>query len=266
MVLGIPMETIGFTLNVTLALRSMAPSVSHMVLVFPCFPGAAKHKMCAFTHYSLQSPTIMSGCAVAADGHLKDASEIEFFHDVDDNVPIPSSAPAPHASSSRNTLDTFVQLSCSGHAPVSVIAGAHCSGHTSKPSEKVRESIPIVPAKHSGSTIAGHAQKHVECVDTALAVEDINEELTESHDPDDNNDGDGDSDYNGDDHNGKDDEDNNKAFKKTKTFGDADCAICAAIKKVDRTSDIRTVFTQEKGHINPHTKAAEDGWWYELCR
>jgi hypothetical protein len=31
-------------------------------------------------------------------------------------------------------------------------------------------------------------------------------------------------------------------------------------------ADVRTVFTEEKGHVNPHTCELEDGWWCDICK
>ena len=38
------------------------------------------------------------------------------------------------------------------------------------------------------------------------------------------------------------------------------------MKKDERTADLRTIFTEEKGHINVHTGEKEDGWWCSVCR
>jgi hypothetical protein len=38
------------------------------------------------------------------------------------------------------------------------------------------------------------------------------------------------------------------------------------VKKKDLTADLRTVFTEVKGHTNPHSGESEDGWYCEICR
>jgi hypothetical protein len=38
------------------------------------------------------------------------------------------------------------------------------------------------------------------------------------------------------------------------------------MKKDERTADLRTIFTVEKGHINAHTGEVEDGWWCDVCK
>jgi hypothetical protein len=57
-----------------------------------------------------------------------------------------------------------------------------------------------------------------------------------------------------------------EAYQKTKALGDADRAVRKALKKDERSSDLRTVFVQEKGRINPNTKMKEDGWWCQICK
>jgi len=51
----------------------------------------------------------MSDCAVADDGTLKDANNIQWFNDADDNVPIPASRPLTASSSvsSVTSLDDY---------------------------------------------------------------------------------------------------------------------------------------------------------------
>ena len=66
-----------------------------------------------------------SACALRPDGTLKDAAEIEFFNDVDDDVPMAAvstaSASRPSMSSfSQGKLDAFV----SRVAPATVVAGS----------------------------------------------------------------------------------------------------------------------------------------------
>ena len=80
-----------------------------------------------------------SACALWPDGTLMDASKIEFFNDLDDNVPMLASsvtsvpAPQPLALSfSQGKLDSFV----SRIAPAAVVAGSQRSGRASKPTEK----------------------------------------------------------------------------------------------------------------------------------
>jgi hypothetical protein len=79
------------------------------------------------------------GCAVHPDGSLKDASEIEWHFDKDDETPLtateksPGSGPA--ASTSSQTLHPFLL----GHAqaPAIFVAGSRRSGRATRPSNRV---------------------------------------------------------------------------------------------------------------------------------
>jgi hypothetical protein len=98
------------------------------------------------------------GCAVNADGTLKPASQISFYHDVDSDAPMtgPSASARPLALSnsassiSQGRLDGFVHINGSGKAPASFVAGARRSGRVFKPSAKIRDatsSLSTIPAK-----------------------------------------------------------------------------------------------------------------------
>jgi hypothetical protein len=90
------------------------------------------------TNFSLTSHQMSDQCAIGSDGQLKDASEIEWFNDIDDDTAILPPPPAlKKASSSAGTLDAFVQLRNSGRTPASISAGSHHSGQVTKPMEKV---------------------------------------------------------------------------------------------------------------------------------
>jgi len=94
----------------------------------------------------------MSGCAVAPDGSLLDASEIEFFNDVDDDVPISHPAPqcrlAAAASTSSiastvNTLDSFF----SSRSPAAKVAGVCRTACASSPSAWIIDPDNALTAK-----------------------------------------------------------------------------------------------------------------------
>lgn len=111
----------------------------------------------------------MSGCALNAHGELKDPSEIQWFNDVDDDTPLPSTQ-ATSSSSKPGTLDFFVDRKGSQArvAPATVIAGSRRSGRALKPSAKVRDTAdtttgpvkPSVPAKRSSDVTMPPARKH----------------------------------------------------------------------------------------------------------
>jgi hypothetical protein len=54
--------------------------------------------------------------------------------------------------------------------------------------------------------------------------------------------------------------DNNKeeAYKRTKAFGDENHKDHKHKKKEEHSGDLKGVFTQEKGRINPHTQECKD--------
>ncbi|KAG1816282.1 hypothetical protein EV424DRAFT_1348248 [Suillus variegatus] len=62
------------------------------------------------------------------DGTLKNAEEMEWINDPDDDTAV---LPPPPASNSNGTLNSFIRH----------------SGHAIKPTEKIREAVDSVPAK-----------------------------------------------------------------------------------------------------------------------
>ncbi|KAG2107425.1 uncharacterized protein F5147DRAFT_774255 [Suillus discolor] len=77
-------------------------------------------------------------CALNADGTLKDASEITFFNDPDDKVPLPQVASSAQPSSSTTSAkDAFSVLLKAGCTPATVAAGSRRSGRPSKPSARI---------------------------------------------------------------------------------------------------------------------------------
>ena len=84
-------------------------------------------------------------CALDARGNLKDASEIEWFNDVDDDVAM-NDVSATAATSSTSAMSTstappnaFSVLLQKGKAPAAKTAGARRSSRTSKPSGRLRD-------------------------------------------------------------------------------------------------------------------------------
>jgi hypothetical protein len=86
----------------------------------------------------------------------------------------------------------------------------------------------------------------------------------------------------------KEDEDANAedAYQTTKAMGDLDQKVTASVSlsasvyspsmfqrpgkqdrtKDDHTANVRTIFTREKGSVNPDNGEVEDGHWCELCK
>lgn len=71
------------------------------------------------------------GCAVLPDGSLKDASEIEWHFDKNDETPIAPTLPGSSAVASP--LHPFF----SPHAPAILVAGSRHSGRTARPSNRL---------------------------------------------------------------------------------------------------------------------------------
>jgi hypothetical protein len=130
------------------------------------------------------------------------------------------------------------------------------SGRAVKPTEKIRDAGNTAPAKRvapvppqgqpapkrvqRGSRLVCH---HDDDDDEPPALEDCSDDEEEAED----NDGE-------------------EAYERTKVFGDKDREDHKHKKKEERSGDLKVVFTQEKGRINPHTQEPEDGWWCEICR
>lgn len=165
-------------------------------------------------------------CALNANGVLKDASEIAFFNDPDDDEPIsPTPALAASASSSRlqsSTLDDFFHNS--GIRLAKVVAGTRrASTRQKRPTAKVLEGLPTaVPSKRSADAIAAElpAAKRIATSassatvvdDSDSAFEDADDNVPALQEVDDSDDEDED-----------DDEDPaNEEYERLKAMGDAD--------------------------------------------
>jgi hypothetical protein len=76
----------------------------------------------------------MSDCAVAKDGTLKDADDIEWFNDADDLIPLPQTRPlmAGSSASSVTSLDGFF----ASRPPARKVGGERHSTRIRKPSKR----------------------------------------------------------------------------------------------------------------------------------
>jgi hypothetical protein len=90
----------------------------------------------------------MSDCAIALDGTLKDAKEIQWFNDADDLVPIPSSRSLTTSSSvsSVTSLDDYFP----SRPPAKKVGGERHSTHIRKPSKRTTDPDNI---EATGSTV-----------------------------------------------------------------------------------------------------------------
>ncbi|KAG1895696.1 uncharacterized protein F5891DRAFT_1193860 [Suillus fuscotomentosus] len=87
-------------------------------------------------------------CALNTDGSLKDASDIIFYNDPNDSVPLPQ---VP-SSTQPTAKDAFSVLLQAGHTPALVTAGSRHSTRTSKPSAHVRDADNACAQPSSSST------------------------------------------------------------------------------------------------------------------
>jgi hypothetical protein len=76
-------------------------------------------------------------CAVAPDGSLKDAADIQWYNDPDDSAPIPSASrlSTASASSSAQSLAKFL----SSHPPAKKVSGERHSSRVRKPSKRTTD-------------------------------------------------------------------------------------------------------------------------------
>ncbi|KAG2084029.1 uncharacterized protein F5147DRAFT_557548, partial [Suillus discolor] len=74
-------------------------------------------------------------CTLNADGSLKDAFDIIFYNDSDNNAPLPQ-APSSAQSTAKDAYSILLQAGCT---PALVAAGSQCSTCTSKPSAHIRD-------------------------------------------------------------------------------------------------------------------------------
>jgi hypothetical protein len=100
----------------------------------------------------------MSGCAVGKDGNLLDESEIQFFHDVDDEAPI--SGPSTSSLDSR-PLHPLFKGPTSNHAPAPIVAGSRRTARVSRPSTKARDPNNAVLTTATTSAKRKSSGRHV---------------------------------------------------------------------------------------------------------
>jgi hypothetical protein len=106
-------------------------------------------------------------CTLNADGTLKDASEITFFNDPDDEVPLPQvTSSAQPSSSTTFAKDTFSILLKARCTTATVAAGSRRSGWPSKLSACICDadnacglSSSTNPRKHALSSAMDHLAK-----------------------------------------------------------------------------------------------------------
>ncbi|KAF7964781.1 hypothetical protein HWV62_3004, partial [Athelia sp. TMB] len=197
---------------------------------------------------SKSSPLHSAGCALRADGSLKDAEEIEFFDDRSDEEPL---LPTSDRVRPAGNLDSFIRSKAPPRSnPATVIAGSRRSNRAIRPSAKVRDSAPsssTVPTKRSCGPINAKTPtaKQPRLHDEA----DDDDKIPDLVDVSDNEDGDDVEDEN------EEDEDN----ERIKLMGDNDRKARNTVRKDMRSADLRLVFTEVLGRLNRRTGVKENG-------
>jgi len=172
-------------------------------------------------------------CALDACGNLKDASEIEWFNDVDDDVAM-NDVPATAVTSSASTMSTstaplnaFSILLQKGQAPAAKTAGACRSSRTSKPSGRLRDAQESTAQSNLQATL----NKRPAITDDELPMP-IHKSMKVTVEDTDDDEGDdifeaGESDEMPELVDNSDDEDNEPqaAYDCTKAMGDTDCEV-----------------------------------------
>ncbi|KAG1752300.1 uncharacterized protein EDB91DRAFT_1077735 [Suillus paluster] len=190
-------------------------------------------------------------CVLNADGSLKDASDITFFNDPDDNVPLPQVSPSTQPSTSTaSTRNAYSVLLKAGHTPATVAAGSWRSGRPSKPSARIRDADNACRLSSSSGTrkcALSSATDH-------LAPKKVAMQLLP---PLDSEDEDEDEDI----HPGESSADELVPQPDVEELDDTDDAksengvATQTLSKNERTADVRTIFTR-----------IPDGWVCTLCK
>jgi hypothetical protein len=223
----------------------------------------------------------MSSCALGKDGQLLDASEIVFYHDADDDVPI--SGPSTSKGSMTARLGP----------PAQIIAGSRRPQRTLRPSTKVRDPNNVESARSAGKRKAAD-KPTVRRVTRKIALSDSDKENDNLDVGDDDypplvevDDSDDECEQPHDDHVGGDTDidtgdDADEAYLRTKSMGDTDRNVSASCvpsylrthsiiqasfrTQSDRTADVRTIFERIQDHVNADTGVTESGHLCRVCK
>ncbi|KAG1808756.1 hypothetical protein EV424DRAFT_1350246 [Suillus variegatus] len=157
-------------------------------------------------------PAVEMLCALRPDGQLKDAKDIEWYNDRDDDSPM---LPSPPPATSNGKITAFV---------------SRRSGRAIKLTEKIRETVNSAPAKRPAPAApegrpapkriqtGSHLNRHGDDDDAEPpAAEELSDEEEE--------------------------EDKEEAYERTKALGDEDRKYRKQMKKDERSADLKTIFT-----------------------
>ncbi|EDR05966.1 uncharacterized protein LACBIDRAFT_329145 [Laccaria bicolor S238N-H82] len=209
------------------------------------------------------------GCAVDTTGKLLDTSEIVFYNDPDDETPISGPGAPPKPSS----IHPFFSHSA---PPSRIIAGAHCSTRTLRPSTRLvdpdnAESNASVKRK-ANSSIDGHRVSQ-KTENSKSANEPGDNDSDDSFDDNDlpplvaveDFDEDEDKDE-GDDVDVGTEPGDEAEYRETLAMTLADQEAAMPRTKQDCTADVCTIFQKDNEHKNVDMGAMEKGNWCKVCR
>jgi hypothetical protein len=177
-------------------------------------------------------------CAVGADGNLKDASEIVWHNDPDDECPLPapgrttekSTAPVHHfftgARHSARAPRPSTKIVDPDNVASSSSARSKRKAVDSGPGTSRRVARKVIPASSASSDDAGDldGEDDAECTEDGVAEDGAAEDGAEA------------------------------LYAQTKAMGDADREAGKTCLKSERTADVRTIFVKkddgsESGHV-----------------
>jgi hypothetical protein len=120
------------------------------------------------------------GCAVHPNGSLKDASEIEWHFDKDDETPLTATEKSPGSGSASSTSSQTLHPFLLGHAqaPAIFVAGSRRSGRATCPSNRVVDpdnamnSAPV-PSSKKSKVVTGKRKASIQRSSSRCVVQKI---------------------------------------------------------------------------------------------
>ncbi|KAG2340025.1 hypothetical protein BDR05DRAFT_950666 [Suillus weaverae] len=190
-------------------------------------------------------------CALGSNGQLKDTSAIDWYNDPDDDTPMPAPPPLP---ASNDTLTAFVSCRSASSAMqltnvLNVLSTLAIHHNYFLPCFGTSE-LAILPLVRTSVFYDAECQatKPTEKIhETASSV--LAKQSAAGPPQDD-----------------EEDDEKEEAYQMTKTLSDQDHEDHRSLKKDECSTDLTTIFTFEKDHVNPHTQECENGWWCEVCK
>ncbi|KAJ7668067.1 hypothetical protein B0H17DRAFT_1210132 [Mycena rosella] len=207
------------------------------------------------------------GCAQNEDGSLRDASQILWYNDVDDEHSISGPPPASTASSSRPLAPIFTRAKPVGKVAGSRRSSPRRSSRASRPSARAidpnnaeastafgkrklgPENPPVAPCKtprisEPAATDSGDDESDAESTTPSMVGDTDIEEVGEQDGMD----------------------IDTEEYRSIKAMADTDHAhINTKISREDSTADIKTIFHRVKAQRNAETGVLQDGAICMVC-